>query len=114
MHAHALRALLVTATVLAAWPAGADPQPQPCRLPSPEANPLADRADLLAQYERLPRPCLRALFTACSQAAGQGVLDFGSAAACSFDYEALLSQDFDGSFPAFMAWWQSQQAPSRQ
>ena len=108
MDAQALRGLLVAAAILAGGPAGAEPSPSSCQLPSAGGDPLADRAGLLAQYERLPPSCLRALFSACSQASSRTLLDFGRAAACSLGYEALLSQSFGGSFPALMAWWRSQ------
>jgi hypothetical protein len=112
MDAQALRGLFVAAAILAGLPAGAEPPPASCQLPSPSVDPLTDRAGLLAQYERLPPACLRALFAACSQASSHALLDFGSAAACSFGYEALLSQGFGGSFPALMAWWRSERGRS--
>jgi hypothetical protein len=108
MPAKPLRCLLVAATVLASLPAGADEPPPSCELPASDADPLRNRAAILAEYQRLPRTCLQALFAACTQASNRHLLDFGSAAACSFGYEALLSQQFGGNFRALMAWWSSQ------
>jgi len=113
MHATALLGLLAAATVLASLPAAAaatvETEPPACELPAAGVDPLADRAGILAQYERLPRPCLDEIFVACTAAAGQTLLDFGSAAVCSFGYEALLRQGFGGNFRALMAWWLSRQ-----
>ena len=108
MDARALRCLLVTAVLGASLPAPAETLPDRCELPAADVDPLTDRAGILAQYERLPQPCLRALFAACSVAAGRGLLDFSSAAACSFAYEALLKEAFGGNFRALMAWWRAQ------
>jgi hypothetical protein len=111
MQARALR-LAVTAAAFATLPAFsmegvAAPR---CELPVPEGNVLGDRARTLERYEQLPPSCLRDIFAACSAASGQALLDPGSAAICSFGYEALLRRDFNGSFPALLAWWQSQRA----
>jgi hypothetical protein len=114
MHARrALRGLLAAAALstlgsaLAGTPAG-------CELPDAERSPLADRAGTLAQYERLPQACLQQIFRACSEASGRGFLDFASAATCSFGYEALLRQQFHGSFPDLLAWWRAQQGETLQ
>lgn len=107
MDARALHCLLAAAVLAAALPTAADPIDQDCLLPASQADPLADRAGILAAYEQLPQACLVALFVACTRAAGQGLLDFGSAAACSFAYEALLKQRFQGNFRALLAWWQA-------
>lgn len=109
MHAHASRWLLAIAVMAIAAPALAQPQARSCELPTSTTDPLLDRAGLLAQYERLPHACLRELFTECNRASRNGILDFGSAAACSFGYEALLSQHFGGDFRALLAWWSAQQ-----
>ncbi len=34
-----------------------------------------------------------------------------TAAVCSFGYEALLSQQFQGDFRELIAWWRTQQEP---
>lgn len=107
MDARALRCLVAAAAVMAAQPAMAQAEAD-CELPASEADPLADRAGMLAQYERLPQDCLREIFAACSIAAGRTLLDFGSAAICSFGYEALLKQGFGGNFRALMTWWNTQ------
>ena len=113
MHARALRCLLAAAALSALWPAHAEPAAQ-CQLPAAPSDALPDRAGLLAQYERLPPACLQEIFRGCSEAASHGVLDFSTAAVCSFGYEALLRQQFGGDFPALMAWWRPQQEPSLQ
>ena len=106
MQAKTLRALLATVLCTAVMGAAAEsPHPLSCELPTSDTDPLADRAGLLARYERLPQACLREIFSACSEASRSGLLDFGTAAACSLGYEALLSQAFGGSFQALMAWW---------
>lgn len=114
MSSHALRSLLLAAAMLAAASAGADPVPHSCPLPADSAHPLADRAGLLAQYERLPHACLQELVKACTDLSGRALLDFGTASACSFGYEALLSQRFGGNFQALMAWWNSEHPPAVQ
>lgn len=81
-----------------------------CAVPSAAAasDPLADRAEVLAQYEALPQPCLRAIVVVCNRAAEGGLLDVGQAAACSIGHEALLKRGFAGDFQALMGWWQRQ------
>jgi hypothetical protein len=113
MDARALRCLLAAAAVTASVPAAAE-VPPPCELPASETDPLSDRAGILAQYERLPQACLREIFSACSAAASHTLLDFGSAAVCSFGYEALLKQGFGGNFRALMAWWAAQRGQALQ
>lgn len=103
--------MLLAVALTAALPAVAGDRAAPsCELPASAVDPLTDRAGVLAQYERLPRACLHEIFAACSTAASESLLDFGSAAACSFGYEALLSQGFGGNFRALMAWWQAQKS----
>ena len=110
MDATAIRRALAAAAVAAAAPlASAESGATPCELPGSGAEPLADRAGLLAQYERVPHACLQAVFTACNAASSRALLDFGSAATCSIAYEALLSQRFNGDFRELMAWWRTQQ-----
>lgn len=113
MDAPALRGVLLALALLAVSPVHAD-TPASCELPAGEADPLADREGMLAAYERMPTPCLRALFNACSAASSRNFLDFGSAAVCSFGYEALLKQGFGGNFRELLAWWQSQREPVTQ
>ena len=110
MDASALRTVLLAATVSIVLPAAGETVPVACELPAGNVDPLADRAGILAQYERLPRACLHEIFVACSAAANEALLDFGSAAVCSFGYEALLRQGFGGNFPALMAWWRTQRS----
>lgn len=110
MDARVLRCLAAAAALFATLPAAAEAPPPGCELPASQADPLSDRAGILAQYERLPQACLRALFVACSTAASRTLLDFGSAAACSMGYEALLKQGFGGNFRALMAWWNTQRS----
>jgi len=108
MQARALRCLVAAAFVVATPPAAAETADSDCRLPAGELDPLANRAVILAAYEGLPRSCLQDIFTACSSAASHTLLDFASAAVCSFGYEALLKQAFDGNFRALLTWWTSQ------
>jgi hypothetical protein len=61
-----------------------------------------------SRFEQLPLPCLKAIFVQCSDAASEQVLDFGSAAACSIGYEALLKRGFSGDFQSLLAWWRTQ------
>jgi hypothetical protein len=114
MVARVLPCLLLAGAVLASLPAGAEPRGESCELPAADVDPLTDRAGILAEYERLPHACLRALFTACTESANRNLLDFGTATVCSFGYEALLSQGFGGNFSALLAWWSSQRAQALQ
>jgi hypothetical protein len=115
METNVLRSLPLALVLLAAAPALAEsPLPDACKLPASGVDPLGDRAAILAEYERLPTPCLRAIFTACTQAAERHLLDFGSAAFCSFGYEALLRQSFGGNFQALLVWWNSERAQALQ
>lgn len=115
MHASPLRGLLAAAILAAALPAaGAEPFSSTCELPAAAIDPLGDRAGVLAQYEQLPRVCLDEIFIACTAASSQALLDFGSAAVCSFGYEALLKRGFGGNFRALMAWWRTQRTQALQ
>lgn len=115
MRATALGGLVAAAAVLTPLPAAAaEPEVLSCELPAAGVDPLADRAGILAQYERLPRSCLDEIFVACSTASSRHLLDLGSAAVCSFGYEALLRQGFGGNFRALLAWWRSQRNESLQ
>jgi hypothetical protein len=115
MEARALRHALAAAALAAAAPlASADTEAAQCELPDSGADPMADRAGLLAQYERVPHACLQSVFTACNAASSRALLDFGSAATCSLAYEALLSQRFNGNFRELMAWWRTQQPKAAQ
>ncbi|HYE38688.1 MAG TPA: hypothetical protein VEB23_02075 [Ramlibacter sp.] len=116
MDARTLSCLAAAAALGIAGVSGAATAPEPppaCALPA-QSTPYADRAGMLAQYERLPRACLTEIFDACTEAASRTLLDPGSAAVCSFGYEALLRQGFNGDFGALMAWWRSQRPPSVQ
>jgi hypothetical protein len=113
MDARALLRAVVAASVLSTLPAWAEAPTTACELPATEVDPLLERQRLLAEYERLPQPCLREIFAACSIAANEGLLDFGSAAVCSLGYEALLKQGFNGNFRALMVWWQRQRQAGR-
>lgn len=109
MEARDLRCVLAAAALAAAMPPlGADSAAPSCDLPATGTHPLEDRAGILAEYERLPHACLDEIFSACSLAANESLLDFQSAAICSFGYEALLEQRFGGNFRALLAWWLSQ------
>lgn len=114
MDAKALRRALVAAAISGSamaqpFAVGSDTTLE-CEIPGEGVDPLADRAGLLAQYERVPHACLQAVFAACNSASSKALLDFGSAATCSLAYEALLSQRFNGSFRELMAWWRTQQS----
>lgn len=110
MDARVLRRLCAAAALLAALPGQGQVESASCEMPATGPDPLQDRAGSLALYERLPRSCLQQLFGACQEAASRGLLDFGSAAACSLGYEALLREHFGGDFRELLAWWQAQQA----
>jgi hypothetical protein len=68
---------------------------------------VMDRDGARSRYEQLPLHCLKAIFMQCADAASEQVLDFGSAAACSIGYEALLKRGFSGDFEALLAWWRT-------
>ena len=114
MESSVLRRLAAAAALAAAAPlAWADSPPASCGpLPGAGTDPMSQRAELLAEYRQLPQACLQDIFKVCAQAADHALLDFGSAAVCSFGYEALLSQRFHGNFRALMAWWQDQRTAS--
>lgn len=99
--------------MVAAAPAFAEPPPSSCQVQPLQAHPLVDRAATLSRYEQLPQYCLKAMFMQCAAQANEQVLDFGSAAACSIGYEALLKRGFSGDFQALMAWWRTQRAGER-
>jgi hypothetical protein len=109
MHARALRCLLAAAALFTLSHARADLAAPGCEIPTPESDLLADRAGMLARYQRLPTQCLQRIFRACAEEADRSFLDLGSAAICSLGYEALLKQEFGGSFPALLAWWRTGQ-----
>ena len=102
-----LRTLLLAAVLGAAHPAFAQ-APEKCEPPQTESIPLGQREAMLKQYEQLPHSCLRAIVQLCTEASRTMLLDQGTAAACSFGYEALLSQGFGGDFHALLAWWRSE------
>jgi len=108
MQANALRCLVAAVMVMATPPAAAQAADSECHLPAIDIDPLANRASILAAYEGLPQSCLQEIFAACSSASSQTLLDFHSAAVCSFGYEALLKQGFGGNFRALLTWWSSQ------
>jgi hypothetical protein len=68
-------------------------------------RPFFERDASVRYYQELPVHCLRAVFISCSAQAGEGLLDLGSAVACSDGYEALLKREFNGDFQALLAWW---------
>ena len=104
------RVICCAAAILAAVATNpfAQTLPPACDVQPSQAHPLADRAGALARYEQLPQYCLKAMFMRCAAQANEQVLDFGSAAACSIGYEALLKRGFSGDFQALMAWWRTQ------
>ena len=79
-----------------------------CRVEGAPLDMLRDRAAIISRYEQLPELCLKDMFLACSEAAGETLLDGGSAAACSLNYEALLRRSFGGDFNALMVWWRAE------
>jgi hypothetical protein len=108
MEDRALPFVMAAATLLVAAPGALATTAGNCELPAQDADLLADRETMLQRYERLPQHCLKAIVHACTAASAQALLDFGSAAACSFSYEALLKNGFGGNFHALMAWWRSE------
>jgi hypothetical protein len=114
MNASALRCLLAAAAISVAPWAWAEPLAESCQLPGSDVETLVNRSALLAEYERLPHSCLQEIFRACTLASNEGLLDFSSAAVCSFGYEAWLKQGFGGNFRALLAWWRAQEAGAPQ
>lgn len=112
MEPRALRCLAAAALFALVAPAGAAPDTASCALPAAQDQLPTDRAAALAQFEAQPRHCLEAVVRECTAAAGAALLDPGSAAACSFGYEALLKKGFGGNFQAMLAWWRSEQVAS--
>lgn len=102
--------VLLAAACACALPAQASTaEPASCHAPAAGGSELLrDRSGHLARLQQLPRECLQDIFRQCSQAAGATLLDFGSAAACSLGYEALLHAHYDGDFQALMAWWRAE------
>lgn len=76
-----------------------------CTAEAAEMAELGDRSGSIRAMERLPEACLKRLVLECHRAAGERMLDLGSAAMCSMGYEALLRKGFGGDFQALMAWW---------
>jgi hypothetical protein len=109
MPMRALPCLWTAVLLLATLPAGARAGEAACVIATREADPLADRTQLLAQYEALPRHCLETVFRHCTAVANRTLLDLGTAAMCSIGYEALLRQGFGGDFHALMTWWRDGQ-----
>lgn len=113
MHSTVSRCLLVAALVILAASARAETQAAACDGSDPQSIPLTDRAAAIAQFERMPQSCLRAIVRQCTAAAGEAMLDAATANACSFGYEALLKKGFGGDFQAMLAWWRGEQVASR-
>ena len=79
-----------------------------CSVPAqgtPGNGALNDRAATIARMEQMPDACLKRMLFICGDAAGQRVMDTGSAFTCSMSYEALLHKSFGGNFAAMLAWW---------
>jgi hypothetical protein len=83
----------------------AEEAPGACPEQQAGLQPFFERDASSRYYQELPRHCLRAVFTRCSAQADEGLLDLGSAVACSDGYEALLKREFNGDFQALLAWW---------
>lgn len=113
MHSTVLRCLLVATVVALAAPARAEIQSAGCDSADQQPISLTDRGAALAQFERMPQSCLRAIVRQCTAAAGDAMLDVATANACSFGYEALLKKGFGGDFQAMLAWWRGEQVASR-
>lgn len=99
-------AVHVLCSALAASAFNARAEPAACPPRPTVAGPLSGRATSMAWAEKLPGPCLEALFWHCSDAAGAGILEPADATICSAGYEVLLKTRFGGDFNAFMQWWQ--------
>jgi hypothetical protein len=108
MSQRVMRCAAALLAVAAMVPTFAELPPQACEVQPSPVHPLLDRDGTLSRYEQLPQHCLEALFMRCAAEANQQILDFGSAAACSIGYEALLKRGFAGDFQALMAWWRTQ------
>lgn len=108
MKSKAVRCAIACVAIWAVWPAVAQAQPSDCRAPALPTHPLAQRGETLTWFEQMPEGCLKVLFMECAEAAGEQILDLGSAAICSIGYEALLKRGFGGDFHALIGWWRSQ------
>jgi hypothetical protein len=106
---------LLFAGAAQAAPDPTEAEPVACTLPSGvEDNPMADRSGTLAKYEQLPTACLKEVVLQCGQVANRVLLDPGSAAICSYGYEALLRRGFGGDFGALVSWWRGARDTSLQ
>lgn len=54
-----------------------------------------------------PVPDLKARYLRCEELAQGGLLDTGGIAECSVIYERLKARQFDGSFAALRAWYET-------
>ena len=108
MNSRPLGNAIAAALIGTGWPVAVPAQSLDCRVPGLQAHPLMDRDAALSLFEQLPERCLKALFMACAEDAGERILDFGSAAVCSIGYEALLKRGFGGDFHALVGWWRRQ------
>jgi hypothetical protein len=107
------RRVFVAGAMSAACAAHAD-EPEPaCRADLPQGNPIAEREGTIFSLQQMPESCLKSLFIECSHAAGERILDLGSAAFCSMGYEALLSKGFGGNFHALLGWWRRERDQGR-
>ncbi|TFY96551.1 hypothetical protein [Ramlibacter rhizophilus] len=108
----AVRGMLLAG--LAAGACGAaSAQDADCRMEGPRQHLLLEREAIIQRLSRLPDPCLKSLFHACSAAAGESLLDGADAALCSMSYEALLRRSFNGDFQALLAWWRNERKTVR-
>lgn len=109
MPAHALRPIFAMALLAGlASPAATDVKDLDCQVDASHLNLFRDRKAIIARYEQLPDRCLKTLFSDCSSAARQTMLDGSTAAVCSIGYEALLRRSFGGDFEGLLAWWRAE------
>lgn len=104
---------VLSLALLGGAPGTSQAQAPPCRAAGEPLDLLADREEVILGMQRLPPACLEQLMSDCSAAAGQGMLDGGSAAVCSLGYEAMLRGRFHGDFNALLAWWRSERTARR-
>lgn len=66
---------------------------------------LAEREQLLAAFDAMPRTRLQDLFLRCDRESSERLLDLSEAVPCGMALDALLKRQFAGDFGALLAWW---------
>jgi hypothetical protein len=104
LHAAAAGSLIVPAAV----------QAQDHAATSGALGVLGARDQLIAQFQKLPRPQLEAVFMRCSHESSRRLLDMNEGVMCAMAWDALLQRGFGGDVNALLAWWRARRdAPVR-